>query len=120
SVLRAISTALGGAGVNVKMEASGAPACTAHSNWIAAVARDLQQNAGRSIVIVGDEQPASVHALAHSMNEALSNVGKTVIYTDPIEARVEDRIQSLRDRINDIDNGPVQTLVILGGNPVYT
>ena len=118
-VVRAIATALGGAGVNVKMEVSGAPTYTAHSNWISAVARDLQQNAGRSIVIVGDEQPASVHALAHSMNEALGNVGKTVIYTDPIEARAEDQTASLRDLISDIDAGRVQTLVILGGNPVY-
>ena len=120
SVLRAIATALGGAGVNVKMDASSAATYTAHSNWIAAVARDLQQNAGRSIVIVGNEQPASIHALAHSMNEALGNVGKTVIYTDPVEARAEDQTASLRDLISDIDAGRVQTLVILGGNPVYT
>ncbi|MDQ3818665.1 MAG: TAT-variant-translocated molybdopterin oxidoreductase, partial [Acidobacteriota bacterium] len=59
-VVRAIAAALGGVGASVKVDASGAPAYTAHSNWITAVARDLQQNAGRSIVIAGDEQPASV------------------------------------------------------------
>ncbi|HEX8891375.1 MAG TPA: TAT-variant-translocated molybdopterin oxidoreductase [Pyrinomonadaceae bacterium] len=116
---RAIASALGGAGVNVKMDAGTAGNYTAHANWIAAVARDLQQNAGRSIVIVGDEQPASLHALAHAMNEALGNVGKTVIYTEPIEARVEDQTQSLRALLDDIDNKRVQTLIILGGNPVY-
>src|SRR5436305_8891993 len=118
-VVRAIATALGGAGTSVKMDVSSAGNYTAHSNWITAVARDLQQNAGRSIVIVGDEQPASVHALAHAMNEALGNIGKTVIYTEPVEARVEDQTQSLRALLDDIDNGRVQTLVILGGNPVY-
>ncbi len=53
------------------------------------------------------------------MNEALGNVGKTVIYTDPVEARPEDQTASLRDLLADIDAGRVQTLVILGGNPVY-
>ncbi|HYJ45603.1 MAG TPA: hypothetical protein VEV81_03245, partial [Pyrinomonadaceae bacterium] len=118
-VARSLAAALGSAGVTVKMDAGGAAPYTAHSNWITATARDLQQNAGRSIVIAGDEQAPSVHALAHAMNEALGNVGKTVIYTDAVEARPEDQTQSLRDLIGDIDAGRVQTLVILGGNPVY-
>jgi MoCo/4Fe-4S cofactor protein with predicted Tat translocation signal len=118
---RAIAAALGGAGVNVKLAAGGqGPGAGNNAQWINAVARDLQQNAGRSIVIAGDEQPASVHALAHAMNEALGNVGKTVFYTEPIEARPEDHTASLRDLVNDIDGGRVGLLVILGGNPVYT
>jgi MoCo/4Fe-4S cofactor protein with predicted Tat translocation signal len=119
NVARAIAAALGGAGVTVKMDASGAGSYTAHANWITAVARDLQQNAGKCIVIAGDEQPASVHALVHAMNEALGNVGKTIVYTEPVEARVEDQTASLRALLDDIDNKRVQTLVILGGNPVY-
>src|ERR1043165_3754570 len=70
---QAIAAALGGAGVNVKGSPSGAASYTTNASWIAAVARDLQQNAGKCIVIAGDEQPASVHALAHAMNEALGN-----------------------------------------------
>jgi MoCo/4Fe-4S cofactor protein with predicted Tat translocation signal len=117
---RAIATALNSAGVSVKMDASGAGNYTAHADWINAVARDLQQFNGRSLVIAGDEQPATVHALAHAMNEALGNVGKTILYTEPIESRPEDHTQSLRDLIMDIDGGRVQMLVIVGGNPVYT
>jgi MoCo/4Fe-4S cofactor protein with predicted Tat translocation signal len=117
---RAIATALGGAGVTVKMDTGGANNNTAHAQWINAVARDLQANQGKSIVIVGEEQPAAVHALAHAMNEALGNVGKTVFYTEPIEARPEDHTQSLRELLADIDAKRVQTLVIVGGNPVYT
>ncbi|MDT4895042.1 MAG: hypothetical protein QOH25_119 [Acidobacteriota bacterium] len=119
---RAIASALNGAGVTVKMGdgGQGSGAGGSHAQWINALARDLQANQGKSIVIVGDEQPASVHALAHAMNEALGNVGKTVLYTEPIEARPEDHTQSLRDLLGDIDGGRVQVLVILGGNPVYT
>jgi MoCo/4Fe-4S cofactor protein with predicted Tat translocation signal len=84
-----------------------------------AIARDLQQHKGASIVIAGKEAPPAVHALAHAMNDALGNVGKTVFYTDPIEANPVDQRQSLQDLINDIDGGRVELLVIVGGNPVY-
>jgi MoCo/4Fe-4S cofactor protein with predicted Tat translocation signal len=118
---RAVAAALNGAGLNVKAAASlsARSSYTAHANWVNALAADLTVYQGRSIVIVGDEQSPEVHALAIAMNEALGNVGKTVIYTEPIEARVEDHTQSLRDLLTDIDGGRVQTLVILGGNPVY-
>jgi MoCo/4Fe-4S cofactor protein with predicted Tat translocation signal len=118
---RSIAAALNGAGVTVKMGDGGQGSGAGnHAQWINALARDLQANQGKSIVIVGDEQPAQVHALAHAMNEALGNIGKTVIYTDPIEARPEDHTQSLRELLTDIDGERVKMLVMLGGNPVYT
>src|SRR5512142_3127319 len=54
--------------------------------FIASAVRDLQQHRGSSIVIVGEHQPPAVHALAHSLNASLGNVGKTVFYTDPVDA----------------------------------
>ena len=53
------------------------------------------------------------------MNDALGNVGKTVFYTDPLEANSVDQRQSLQELVNDIDGGRVEMLVIVGGNPVY-
>jgi molybdopterin-containing oxidoreductase family iron-sulfur binding subunit len=79
--------------------------------------RDLRE--GASIVIVGDDQLPEVHAWAHVLNATLGNVGKTVFYTDPIEANSVDQTQSLRELVNDIDAGKVETLIILGGNPAY-
>jgi MoCo/4Fe-4S cofactor protein with predicted Tat translocation signal len=87
--------------------------------WIESIIRDLKQHAGASLVIVGDEQPPIIHVLAHARNDALGNVGKTVFYTDPIEANSVDQTQSLRELVNDIDGGRVDTLIILGGNPAY-
>ena len=55
--------------------------------FIEAVARDLGQHRGSSLVLAGDSQPPAVHALAHAMNSALGNAGRTVDYTDPVEAR---------------------------------
>ena len=83
------------------------------------LARDLERVKGISLVIAGDEQPASVHALAHIFNDSLGNVGKTVFYTDPIEANSIDQTQSLRELVGDIDAGKVDTLIVIGGNPAY-
>jgi molybdopterin-containing oxidoreductase family iron-sulfur binding subunit len=84
-----------------------------------AIARDLLQVKGASIVIAGKEAPPAVHALAHAMNDALANVGKTVFYTDPVAANSVDQRQSLQELLKDIDDGHVEMLVIVGGNPVY-
>jgi molybdopterin-containing oxidoreductase family iron-sulfur binding subunit len=87
--------------------------------WLDAVARDLQQQKGASIVIAGNEAPPAVHALAHAMNAALGNVGKTVTYSEPLEANPVDQRESLRELVGDLDAGRVELLVMLGGNPVY-
>jgi molybdopterin-containing oxidoreductase family iron-sulfur binding subunit len=89
-------------------------------DWVGALVRDLQNHRGASLVIAGDQQPPVVHALAHAMNEALGNVGKTVYYTAPIEANPVNQLGSLRELVSEIDAGQVDTLLILGGNPVFT
>jgi molybdopterin-containing oxidoreductase family iron-sulfur binding subunit len=86
---------------------------------VAAIAGDLQQHKGASLVIAGEYQPPSVHALAHAMNASLGNVGKTVFYTDPIETNPTDQLASLHDLVSDLDAGSVDLLLILGGNPVF-
>ncbi|MBI3400856.1 MAG: TAT-variant-translocated molybdopterin oxidoreductase [Acidobacteria bacterium] len=92
----------------------------AHAKWADAVAKDLQAHRGRSLVIAGDGQPPSVHALAHAMNAALGNAGKIVVYTQAVEAKPIAQLDSLRDLVADMTAGTVDLLVIVGGNPVYT
>ena len=86
---------------------------------IAALTKDLQAHKGSSVVIVGDHQPPAVHALAHAINHALGNVGKTVFYTDPVDANPVNRGESLKALVDDMRAGKVDLLVILGGNPAY-
>ena len=88
--------------------------------WVAAVSKDLQAHRGSSVVIAGDTQPAAVHALAHAINLALGNAGRTVVYADPIEAAPTDQLQNLRDLAGEMNAGSVDVLVIVGGNPVYS
>ena len=87
---------------------------------VAAIARDLQAHKGSCLVIAGDYQPPAVHALAHAMNQALGNVGKTVKYTEPIEGNPTDQQDSIRQLVADMKAGSVETLLILGGNPIYS
>jgi molybdopterin-containing oxidoreductase family iron-sulfur binding subunit len=88
--------------------------------WLDAVAKDLQTDKGKSLVVAGEQQSAEVHALAHAINAALGNVGTTLYYTEPVEAYPVNHLESLRELCDDIKTGKVETLVILGVNPVYT
>ncbi len=87
--------------------------------WTAAVARDLKRHLGTSLIVAGAEQPPIVHMLAHVMNATLGNVGKTLYYTESLEANPVNEIESLHDLVRDLDARRVELLVILGGNPVY-
>ena len=86
---------------------------------IAAVAKDLQAHRGRCVVIAGPYQPPAVHAAAHAMNSALGAVGSTVTYSAPVDINPVNGAESLRQLVADMNGGRVQTLLMLGGNPVY-
>jgi molybdopterin-containing oxidoreductase family iron-sulfur binding subunit len=90
------------------------------AKWIEAVAHDLQKHRGTSLIIAGEYQPPIVHALAHAMNAALANAGRTVEYTDPIEAEPVYQLESLRALVDDMRAGKVDLLFILDANPVYS
>ena len=101
-------------GVNAGGSASGE-----EQEFVSALAKDLQAHKGSSVVIAGDHQPPAVHALAHAINQALGNVGQTVVYTEPVDANPVNRSQSLHALVEDIRGGKVDLLLILGGNPAY-
>ncbi|MFL6354232.1 MAG: TAT-variant-translocated molybdopterin oxidoreductase [Bryobacteraceae bacterium] len=85
--------------------------------WLNAVAKDLVGAKGRSVVIPGEFQPESVHLAAYALNAALGNTGKTVRLLEGVEP---EQTHSLEELTNDLNGGHVETLVILGSNPVYT
>jgi MoCo/4Fe-4S cofactor protein with predicted Tat translocation signal len=83
------------------------------------IARDLRERRGSSIVLAGDHQPPEVHALVHSINAKLDNVGRTVFCTDPVDVNPISQNESIRDLVADVHAGKVDLLIILGGNPAY-
>ncbi len=82
-----------------------------------AVADDLVAHKGESLIAVGSGQPSQVHALAMDLNATLENIGQTVALLDYSDASLADtRLPQLTSAMQ---RGEVDTLVIVGGNPVY-
>ena len=88
-------------------------------NFFDGLVRDLISHQGTSLVVAGEQQPPAVHALVHELNAKLGNAGKTVFYTDPVDANPVNQTESLKELVGDMNAGKVDLLVILGGNPAY-
>lgn len=84
--------------------------------WVPVLGADLRDNRGASLVLVGERQPAWVHALGFALNQALGNIGETVVTTRRREAIATRTIAELATAIG---AGSVSTLLMLGGNPAY-
>src|SRR5262249_25836481 len=104
-------------GCDVAADDSSTPAVPAA--WLDVLVPDLQQHLEASLVVPGEGQPATVHALAHAINRQLKNVGHTVEYLAPVEAQPVDQTASLADLVEQMRQKEVKVLVMLGGNPVY-
>ena len=89
------------------------------TTYLQGLVADLKASAGRSVVIPGEYAPASVHAAAFTINQALSNVGKTVVYTEPVNPTPSIQTDDLKSLVSDMNAGKVDWLVILNANPVY-
>ena len=111
---------------------SQAPAHGVDPAWIRALAGDLQRHRGHCVILVGESQPPLVHALGLFLNNALGNigtrmrivateaVGMPVSIADPVAVSPPDPKSTLEDLADDLVDGKVDALIILGGNPVFT
>jgi MoCo/4Fe-4S cofactor protein with predicted Tat translocation signal len=88
--------------------------------FLSAIAADLKANAGKCVVIPGEQQTPAVHLAAIAINQALGNVGKTVVYTETVNPMPSIQAQDLVSLVSDMQAGKVDWLVILNANPVYT
>jgi molybdopterin-containing oxidoreductase family iron-sulfur binding subunit len=112
----ALAQAVGVGGV----QATGYAWTAEQQQFLAAVAKDLKANAGKSAVIPGLYQDESVTALAAAMNAALGNTGKTVFVSlAPMNPLPSDQLADLKALVADMNAGKVDWLLILNGNPIY-
>ena len=89
--------------------------------FLAALAKDLKANPGKSAVLPGIYQDPSVAALAMAINTALGNVGKTVsVSSEPLNPIPSDQFGDFKALVADLNAGKVDWLVILNSNPIYS
>ncbi len=89
-------------------------------SFLNAVVKDLKANAGESVVIPGEQQSVEVHLAATAINDALGNLGKTVIYTETINPLPSQQNEDFRSLVADMNAGKVNWLLALDVNPVYS
>jgi molybdopterin-containing oxidoreductase family iron-sulfur binding subunit len=97
---------------------TGAGVAGVDARWIDAVAKDLAANRGKGLIVAGERQPPAVHAAVCALNTHLGNTGATVSYHETKDAALPS-VSSLTSLVSSMKAGAVQTLVILGGNPVF-
>ncbi len=90
------------------------------SRWLDVVAQDLEQHRGRCLVVAGAHTEPELQALVHAINTALGNVGTTVEHTDPVRLRPANQTKALRRLTEEMQNGDVAAIFILGANPAYS
>ncbi len=88
--------------------------------FLAALAKDVVANKGKCVLAVGFRHAPEVHAAVHELNHQLGNVGKTVQYYAAPEGDAPTSYKAITDLAKEMAAGKVNTLFILGSNPVYS
>ncbi len=112
----ALAAAVGVSGVSAPSYAWSAE----QQKYLAALAKELKANAGKSAVIPGLYQQPSVAGLALAINNALGNLGKTVMASQETAIPLpSDQLADFKSLVADLNAGKVDWLVILNANPIY-
>lgn len=98
---------------------SGATGGEETARWIQAVAADIQRNPGQSVVIPGEFATKNVQILCHLINAKIQAAGKHVTYHAPVVGQPGKQQASMVELLERLNAGTIDTLLILGGNPVY-
>jgi molybdopterin-containing oxidoreductase family iron-sulfur binding subunit len=78
---------------------------------------DIAANTGKSVVAIGADQPAEVHALGLAINNAIGAIGATLtLHEEPTPGFA---MGALPDLAKQLSSNAIDTLVILGGNIAY-
>ncbi|WP_442508522.1 TAT-variant-translocated molybdopterin oxidoreductase [Novipirellula sp. SH528] len=80
---------------------------------------DLKQAGASGLVVVGPALSAASHQLAHAINQKIGAVGHGVAYTEEPLASAKACVQQITDLSELLQGNVLNTLVIIGGNPVY-
>jgi Fe-S-cluster-containing dehydrogenase component len=116
----AIGRCLGYVAAKLGAVASATPEMTeSWTAWLDRLVGDLLAARGESLVVVGAAQAPEVHRLAHAINHFLGNLEQTIGFTEEPQATPAGEMESIRQLSRLLEGNVLDSLVILGGNPVY-
>ena len=110
----------------LSQDVSGLSAFSGYTNmysdheWIDELAKDLLAHRNSSILTVGNEHAKEVHAVVAAMNRALGSAGNVVTYHEVPHFDQQDNRSAFADLVSAMENGEIDTLVMVGANPVFT
>ena len=84
-----------------------------------AIVQDLEAAGANGVLLAGDAQPPEVHALCAAVNDALGAIGTTMVLYDTEEDTRSSQPEALTALVDAMDAGAVDTVLMLGVNPVY-
>jgi len=112
TILSALAARVGAGETDFKLE-------DAEEAFLKNLLTDIAANPGKSVVVLGPQHDPALHGLALAINDKIGAVGSTLTLVeepDPDRATHADAIADLTKRLQ---AKQINTLVILGGNPVY-
>jgi molybdopterin-containing oxidoreductase family iron-sulfur binding subunit len=80
---------------------------------------DLKRAGSAGLVVIGPALGATAHRLAHAINHQIGAVGHGVAYTAEPLAREQGSLEQIADLSDLLQGDVLNTLVIIGGNPLY-
>ncbi len=107
---------------DVKAAAEKLAAKDVKPEFIQALAKDVMRSRGAALIVAGRRQPPVVHALAAVLNDALEAFPNLITYFPDRTRASGDKgdFDNLRELTEALKANRVDTLLVLGGNPVYT
>ena len=88
------------------------------ARFIDCLAHDIIAAGENAVVVVGHQLGAELVAAGIAMNQKLGSLGKAQLFTPCVDASLETK--SLGDLDASVNRGDIETLLILGDNPVTT
>lgn len=117
SQMLALARALAGA---LGAGPAAAPPAGVDSKLFAAMVRDIESKRGAALVVPGRHLPPAVHAAVHAINAAIGAMGQAVTVVPAVHPWDKHAGQSISALATKIQSGAVKTLLIIGGNPLFT
>ena len=87
--------------------------------FLQSAAEDIAVAGQRAVVVVGEHLGAEAVAAGIRLNRMLGSLGSLQRFRPRVDAAIE-KTSTLRELVGKINGGEIDSLLILGGNPVFT